>query len=422
MVTAKLYFWNLEPLYKLSAIGIFEIISVIALLIVGTFSIVRKKPGEIVQKNGKNAKIIPLFVLLVAFVGVFSTYVINVNKKTLHWDAIALYDARSKFLEKGYTFSEMPTLSEYDNLNKYYYLLYPPYTSIEHFLWRNVSFTSNIPVSVYYSFIFLILILSIYFITRRTLGTFSASIISLLVAWNGSMVNIAIKEYTNLPFTLHIVIGVFLIMYYIKQKHIGYLLLGILMIGTSSWIRMLEPVWLAVFLAFTVTLFNRKKKYWGLLPAILLAGFCFVQYSSWIYFTKSIAKNPGFLNVNSTTLIEPIFALFTGAPFVIIPTVLFKWGLPFFIHFITLVVIVLKYKSVKRDKSVVFLAAFVVISILMYLSQLYLLSFQFDWWSIIAMSLDRSSTFLIPVSIYLLIWSLQDLKGVFGSKSKKIFS
>src|SRR3989337_4280565 len=187
MLFKKLFFFNLEKEYALSVPGIIELVSLMGLVICGIVSFVKTlRSGQIklLNKSLPKINILAFFLLLVTFVVVGTSLYLNLNKDTIHWDAIALYDARAKFLEGGMKFSDMPTLSKYDNLNKYYYLLYPPYTSIAHFFWGRVSEVARLPVGIYYSLNLLFLAVGIFLLTGRSLGDKTAAFLSLIVASN----------------------------------------------------------------------------------------------------------------------------------------------------------------------------------------------------------------------------------------------
>jgi len=411
MFLVKLFFFRLEDEYASSAAGVFDLISVFGAICVAVYLFVKDfQKNKLSNEKRKTSRYKPdavfvgLFIVIVIVLGM--SLRINLRKKSIHWDAVALYDARAIFLENGMKFSEMPQLSKYDDRNKYYYLLYPPYTSVGHLFWRNNPMLTEIPVSVYYSVYLTLLALIIFLTTKEYLGLRASLLLSLISISNISIFNIAIKEYTNLPFTLHIVGGVLLLASYIRKRRPWELIMGIFLVSTSLWIRLLEPIWIAIGFAFAGALLTKKNLFKNLWPFVALMLFSLFQYVFWLYFVKGIAGNPGFVNFSLQFMIEPIIGIFTGAPFVVIITVIKNWSLPFLIHFLAVTSLLLKYKYVLKNRAVLFLGLVVFFSTLLYLAEFYLLSFQYDWWAIVSMSLDRSSTFLMPISAYILIWSI----------------
>lgn len=412
----KLFFLKLEKEYAQSLPATVESGVIVLTFCISVIFYVKKSIADL--RNAKKRKTIKARVDLISIGLITSiilvlilTFRVNIRKISLHWDAIALYDARALFLKDGMKFSDMPALSKYDDQNKYYYLLYPPYTSIGHYYWRSINFLENIPVSVYYSVYLTFLALIIILTTKEHLGLKWSLLLTLITISNFNIFNITIKEYTNLPFTLHIVGGVFLLSSYFSTRSKWELLSGIILVSTSLWIRLLEPIWVIVGIALGVSLFTSKYKINYLWPCFLLFLFGLIQYLSWVYFTKNIAHNPGFISYSPLKMIEPFIALFTGAPFIVIPTILRTWGLSFLIHFFTIIALIVRYKSIIKNKSILFLGLVVLLSIVLYLTEFYLLSFQYDWWSIVAKSLDRSAAFLFPISAYIFIWIISSSKG-----------
>lgn len=175
------------------------------------------------------------------------------------------------------------------------------------------------------------------------------------------------------------------------------------MVASSMWVRLLEPIWFAVFIAFAITSLERKhyKKYFKIITPLLLV--CLLEYFSWTYFTKAIASNPGFVNFTKINILDTFLGILTGAPIVVFYTIAKSWGIPFIIHILAIVSLILNYKNAIKNKGIIFLGLFIFSTILIYFSEFYVLSFQAEWWWIVTMSLDRSSTFLIPISALILI-------------------
>lgn len=404
MLLKKIFFFNLEAGYAQSILGKLDLLSIVLVFLYGFASFIQNRSYKKREKS-RHTKFDPISLVLLSltvFAFVASLY-LNLSKISLHWDAVALYDARAKFLVNGTTFSEMPSLSEFDNLNKYYYLLYPPYTSIGHYFWNQLPYLSNFPVGVYYSIALFLLLGSIYFLTKNTLGIRGSLFLIFLVASNSSIFNIATKEYTNLPYTMHIVAGIFLLFSYLNTKERWKLLYGFLIVSTSIWIRLLEPIWLPTIIAFGIVLFDRKAIFRKMPTIVVFIILSLIQYFSWSYFIKVISNNPTAIEISKYGLVEPFLGILTGSFWKVSLVFAEAWGIPLFIHLLALFALILRWEYTIKNKDLVFLASFVILSILLYLAELYVLAFQVDWWNIVAKSLDRSSTFLIPISGYILI-------------------
>jgi hypothetical protein len=349
------------------------------------------------------------FVFILLFCFSFSVvlfcFFINLSKRSVSWDAISLYSARAKFLASGLKFSDMVSLSEYDNLNKYYYLLYPPFTSIIHFFWE-YKLNLGIPVGVYYSITLFFLLLVVFYGTKRQLGTLFSLILCFLVVTNKDIFNISVIEYTNLPFTLLIVSGVFLVMNYIEGGFLWKYIFGVLLVSSSMWVRYLEPVWLPIVISFFVATFGLKgNKLKNVLLMVAFMTVCLVEYFFWHNFT-SFAGDPSAINISTIRLLNAVLGLATGAWYKVLIVIINSWSIGFVVLFLVLVSFAINLKYFKDDRGLVFVFFVIFFSLLMYLGEYYLYSFMADDWKSVANSITRSSTFLIPLECYILLRQL----------------
>ena len=407
----KIYFFFSETQFAKSFWGLIDIAGLIIIFLAGValyFKEKRKRTYSGVEVSTLFTKknLPTLSILLLVCVAIGFSFFLNLNKVTLHWDAVAIYDARAKFLEGGIRFSQMPSLSIYDNLNKYYYLLYPPYTSIAHYFWYKLL--PGAPVSVYYSILLVLLGSVVFFFSRSELGSKMAALLTLLTVSNINIFNISIKEYSNLPYTLYLVAGIFLLFAYLKNEGMWRLLFGALLIAGSQWIRFLEPVWLGIFMAFALSLFTKRglAKSTAISFAIFILGS--VQYLSWRYFTQEVARNPEIINLGAKNIFEPVVGMFTGAFFIVVFRILTSWGLPLLIPLTALCSSIFRGRDLLKRPQLLFLSLIIVFCLGIYFLPLYFVSFQSDWWQAVAKSLERSSTFLVPVSGYLILRTVKE--------------
>ena len=419
MLSEKIFFLNLEPQYFRSFWGIAEIVSFGLVFIFGIYSFISEEGFKIPKRTYifKNKPNFLTFIFLGATVlTVFLSFVLNFSKVSVNWDAIALYDARAKFLSSGMKFSEMTSLAKFDNLNKYYYLLYPPYTSIAHFFWEKTSFLSNIPVGVYYSLCLFILVAFVFLYSLEIFGITVAAILSFLVASNSSIFNIATKEYTNMPYSLYLTVGIFLIFSYLRKNNLWKLFFGVILVASSIWIRYLEPMWFVVGISLVLSMVSKNKLLNKIFPAVFLLALCLIEYLSWGYFVSNIGHSPSIVAFSAISILEPIAGVFTGAWFPVFIFFVKSWGIPLLVSILALISGSLYWKKLKVDSGFLFFALIIMFSIILYFMQLYYVSFQADWWMAAAQSLDRSSTFLVPISGFLLVYLTVNSK-MFTSKS-----
>ena len=105
--------------------------------------------------------------------------------------------------------------------------------------------------------------------------------------------------------------------------------------------------------------------------------------------------------------------IFTGSLLIISIAYLKMWGGTLIIYIGSIIAALnLQDEEAKADLFLVFL---IVLSFSMYFFGLYFISFQFEWWPEMGGSLLRSSTFLLPVAVYLLT---KATKQIFKNKTK----
>ena len=130
MFMEKLFFFGLETRYASSFMGISELVVYFVLLILAVALYLKefKENFKLKGNRGQDTRnrfsdkfnLLTLFFVVATLGVIFSSFYLNFAKVSIHWDAVALYDARAKFLSGGMKFSDIPSLARYDNLNQYY--------------------------------------------------------------------------------------------------------------------------------------------------------------------------------------------------------------------------------------------------------------------------------------------------------------
>lgn len=402
----KLFFYSVENEYKLTVIGNLDIILFSFIFIGMIFYYLKNdlKSHKIRLKEDRlDNGTIAILAIIILVVG-FSLF-ITTGKKSLDWDATALYHARAIFLENGISFSDMRNLSEFDTKNAYYYLLYPPFTSVIHYFWIVSGISS--PVSMLYSILLLIIGVVTFASFNKRLPLFLSLAGVLLVVANRDIFYTSVIEYTNIFFSLFIMFGIFLLYEYIEFRSKWKLLAAALLISTSQWIRFLEPVWFAIALSWLIVLVRTKSFRKNLMGFALFVVICLIQYLSWSYFTEIVAHNPQAINLNFIPLLDAALGVFTGSLWNMLKVVINSWG----ILLVSYLIAVVPAKSI-RSNGIQFLSYVIMLSIGLYLGGMYLISTSYDWWPELTDSLTRSSTFLVPISIFLILMKV-------GHKEKK---
>lgn len=406
MFLAKLSFFQNDPESTINIWGILSSTSMVFLFIGACLSYFSEK---IEFKKNSITFNAPSKIVLVGILAVLSfSFYFTAIKVSPDWDAVALYDARAKFLQAGIKFSEMLQLSQFDSKNAYYYLLYPPFTSVIHWLSYASGFHST---HMLYPLQLALLAIGIYALTYRRLGHLSSLILCLLCLGQEQIFLTSMMSYTNMPYTLYLSIGIFLLVEFLHEKRIWQFFLGIILISTSQWIRFLEPNWIPICLAFLVVLIKLPEK---IIKKVVLSsiflGLGFFEYQAWNSFVLNARSNQSIFSFSLISLSEPLIGLFTGSFLRMLTAYIGMWGSTIYTIFASL--LALKKKTISHtEKNVhLFLRLLIIGSFVLYFGGLYFISFQVDWWREMGGSLVRSTTFLIPVANYLILQELRNFQ------------
>jgi len=389
----KIYFLKLEGLDSMGWLGIVALLVTVLVTILGLVNYKRETTRKIDNDLSLSKPGYVLFIIVLGVI-VFSG-ILNYIKISFDWDSVAMYDARARFLLNGIKFSEMVSLSSFDPKNIYYYLLYPPYTSLIHFFWYKLAIPYS--VNLYYTFILLLLSLSIYLLTYKKIGKIVSLVLVFLSIANNVVLFSSLTAYSNLPYSLQMFLSILLLFDYLKDQRKWKLFLGLVLLSGSLWIRYLEPLWLGVVIAFGIVLYVKEKKKKNALITTLFLLYTILEYISWKYFVNKVLGANQVVSFEKSRIIEPIIGVFTGS-FISVLLFFFKsWGFMAIVHFSAF------YVSLKRLKQNLFLTLVILFNTIIYFAGLYFVSFQSEWWDKLGDSLIRSSTFMIPISGFLLL-------------------
>src|SRR4030042_6796381 len=93
--------------------------------------------------------------------------------------------------------------------------------------------------------------------------------------------------YTNLPYTIYLVMGAIYLYFWLVRKEVRYLALSGLMTGLSTWTRSTEPFWLTnLIIVFAFFLYKRKP----LAILLYLLFFLPIQQSWKIFESRTIGQ------------------------------------------------------------------------------------------------------------------------------------
>ncbi|PIY80165.1 MAG: hypothetical protein COY80_04315 [Candidatus Pacebacteria bacterium CG_4_10_14_0_8_um_filter_42_14] len=411
MFFAKFFFLVSENSSDFYLLAVIELISIVVLFGWSIFSFITSEKVKKMRPSRTRFSLPVIILATLCITLLVSSFIQTSVTNSLDWDAVALYDARAKFLLDGVKFSEMKSLTSFDFKNGYYYSLYPPFTSILHFGWYRFGIPA--PVPVLYSLFLVMFATGIFLMLHPRLGISWSLLATFIVIGQQNLFSTSIIAYSNLPYTLYLSLGILFLHRYLIDKKNWYLGFGIILVMSSQWIRFLEPSWLIVVISFAAISWKSLSLRRTIIPAILLTASCIISYVSWKYFAEVVSQKETIFQTSLLNFLEPVLGIFTGSLLIISIAYLKMWGGTLIIYIGSIIAALnLQDEEAKADLFLVFL---IVLSFSMYFFGLYFISFQFEWWPEMGGSLLRSSTFLLPVAVYLLT---KATKQIFKNKTK----
>ncbi len=189
--------------------------------------------------------------LLLITIFINSLYAIVVD-----WDSLTLYDFRARL------FAQYGGMQEAIRAQGSYFNSYPPHTSLVHMWYYLLGFHSPM---TYYGGLLISFVTAFYFSARRVSSRTISLLSSLMLVlaphifWHSQI------AYTNLPYTVSLVMGTILIVEWVRTNKFSNLALGALLTGISVWIRHPEPFWMTnLLIVVAVSIYKRKP--WLILP------------------------------------------------------------------------------------------------------------------------------------------------------------
>lgn len=320
------------------------------------------------------------------------------------WDALTLYDFRAKiFASTG----SITTLSPY-------YYNYPLLTSLAH-AWVYLLGGEN-PKFIYTMFYLSFILIFCYSLKKAGTPRTICLIFTLFLAIERNIFHQSMVAYTNFPYTVYFVTGIIYLYFGMIKGELGNLTLAALMIGLSTWIRGKEPFWMAPLgILIIYSLYKRKF----LAPIwFFLIFFAFRQ--PWqIFKSRMVVYNPSV----ATQMVSGIPVLATKVDLNVAKEILFflyqnvisSWR-P--VLYLFLIVFFLGLKSLRREKSTLFLVLIVANFLFLVLGTFFFAMTTPLEWREIPGSAVRMAMFFIPLLIFY-IASTRTIKKLFVNKIKK---
>jgi len=317
------------------------------------------------------------------------------------WDALALYDFRAKL------FAYTGGMEE--GINRGYFFGYPLLISLAD-AWIYLLGGDN-PKFVY-SLFFFAFALMFYGAIRRIGSRKMALLAVLLLVTTPSIFAHSMIVYTNLPYTIYLVMGAIYLYFWLVRKEVRYLALSGLLTGLSTWTRSTEPFWLTnLIIVFALFLYKRK-------PSTILLYLLFflpIQQAWKIYESQMAGKvfsTASQISVSLSTVLTGIdFDRVQQVLGYLYQNVISSWYLIFILF---LVIIFLQIKNLFHQKNFIFLII-ISLNFLLLLVGTYIFSFHYSVWERIPGSAERMSMFFLPMFLFY-IFTSDFVKRVFSEK------
>lgn len=336
-----------------------------------------------------------IITVMIAAFGVGSL-IITVYFPVNAWDSIVLYDFRAKVITEQGFYTQIA--------NKFsYFAGYPLFTSLSHTLiyifgGSNPQFLYSL---MYLSFIFIFYSNLRVFVTRKI-----ALIVSLLLATTPVVFDHSTFAYTNLPYTLFLAVGsIYLYVWFVKKKHIDYLILSAVLTGLSTWTRVAEPFWAVNIIILMILSIYKFKRY--LMPTITYIIIFLMIKEPWNLISYYLIGNPGAsgsvadasgMSSYAARLLETTLnpARMLEVTKFLYKNVILSW-VP--VIFLFLLVVMINLKNIFKKTSTVFLIIFILHFLLLGYAT-YMFSFSFVGWDRIPDSARRMAMFFIPLMVF----------------------
>lgn len=341
--------------------------------------------------------------IIFGLVGLFIySFVLSLYWPVADWDALAIYDFRAK------VFAQTGSMRE--GISRGYFFGYPLLTSLAD-AWVYLLGGNN-PKFIY-SLFFLAFLLMFYGTTRQLVSRKVALLATLFLGTTPSLFSHSMIVYTNLPYTVYLVMGTVYVYFWLIRKKIGYLFLSALMIGLSTWTRSTEPFWLTILLVVLIYSFLGRR----ISPFLLYLLVFFSIQQPWKIFETKVGQ----IYSTATQFSSSASIIFNNIDLArlrqvseyLYKNVISSWQ-PLFSFF--LIVVILQIKNILRAQSSVFLGM-ILINFILLLVGTYIFSFNYSVWEKIPGSAERMSMFFLPLFLFY-IFSSKLFQKTFKKENK----
>jgi len=199
-----------------------------------------------------------------------SSFITNLVSPVKDWDALTLFDFRAK----AFLFTHTTAILSTDP----YLTMHNFYTTMMHYWFWLTGWFSPMP---FYSLVFSSFLILSFFLFRRFLNTRLSYFFTIALALTPHFFENSFIAYTNLSYSIFMVLGAIYLYFWSKEQKWSDLILGLFFSVMTIWVRKIEPLWLGNLVVIPYFLiFKQNKKYLKLLvlAPILLVVFYAKNY------------------------------------------------------------------------------------------------------------------------------------------------
>lgn len=244
------------------------------LVVLGLLFVQKNKPGFKFLQDLRLPAVLNWELLFVAFL----VSLPGLNFLTSHWfpltdwDAVTLFDFRARVL--------LYTGSIPESLSRASFISYPLLTSLAHW-WQlvNGAVTSMPLYPVFYGFF----LISLYGLFTRFLPRHLSLVFTLLLGLSAKTFDQSLVAYSNLPYSIYLILGAGYLYFWSKHKEPRDMLMGLTLSFASLWARSFPFVLANVFLVLMFARIANRVK-------IFLTVTTFIVGSVWLVPQFSLSR------------------------------------------------------------------------------------------------------------------------------------
>jgi hypothetical protein len=202
-------------------------------------------------------KILASFLALI----IFAPWVMSFRMPVTSWDAVTLFDYRAKII--------LDTGSIKETLTRASIIDYPLFTTLAHWWIYTTGLSTPMPL---YPVIFSSFLIICFGLFRRITGRTPALLGTLILAFSPKLFDQSLVAYSNMPYSVYLILGASYIYFWTKHKQFTDLLLGILFSLTSLWIRGFPFLLVQICLIIVNLRIPKKTIYLAIFLLLLLSA------------------------------------------------------------------------------------------------------------------------------------------------------